>query len=253
MAKKRQVVEQEEFRLPGFTSLPEADAGKPCLVLGIDGEQKTGKTTLALSATPPVAVLDLDQGLKGLGRRLPHLKGVAVKSFGVGAWLDTRPDEAEAMWADVLTTFDAAVMGGVRSIVVDSGTIAYNLIRWAAFGKLAQVASHQYAAVYMEMDKLISRATAAGVNLIFTHQVKEKWEGGQSTGELVFAGYPNFPYKADALVQTYRTVDEDGPHYHIYVRDTRQAPMVVGRHFPSMSFPELAVMLYPGTKREDWE
>ena len=138
--------------LPGFTRANGAVQRR--LILSIEALEGVGKTRFTLTAPGPIAFLNFDYGLEGVVERSSYEKAIYVASIkldfqGGKDQIDHAPPRRELQKFE--TNYQTALKQA-RTIVIDTGTELWELMRLAAFGKLTQVMPHHYAPVNQEMD-----------------------------------------------------------------------------------------------------
>lgn len=281
------------------------------LVIAVDGLDKQGKTHFALSAPKPLVYLDFDIGKEGPLEKAPgYEKVIAAKPFGFRqtevTWEYDKEDEqtkalmkiAEPELVRFRETYLSSLRKPVmkigkreimaRSVVVDTSSETWELIRFCEFGKLTKVMPHHYTQVNSLMRDLVRAAFDSNVNVIWLHKLKAEWkdnsEGkGRKTGVLERAGFDGMAYLVQANLMALRVPSnqvntsivkwksgEGLFEVPIDPRDTSEGSndlgfrLVVGnsRHDPSMEgmifqndqihFPSIAQMMMPSTTAADW-
>ncbi len=236
------------------------------LVVSVEGLQKEGKTSLALSAPGPIALLNLDTGLEGVVDKFIGKKKIYVAEFKyLDAVYDTmKPDEKQSafrkMWKRVWDTYmDALKSKDIRSIVVDTFTEAYELQRLAAFGKLTNVMPVQYGPVNAELKEMVKRALYNDKNVIYLNRMRDVYKENKKgmevrTGEVERAGWGKLGYEVQVCLRSYK--DEDGM-FGVRVVDCRHKTELEGEEYMIgdmyEGFKEVAMEIWEGSKEEDWE
>jgi hypothetical protein len=138
-----------------------------------------------------------------------------------------------------------------RTIVVDSATEMWELLRVAAFGKLQQVMPHMYAPVNQEMVRLIKLAYDSDANLILIHRLKAEWINDRRTGNYEFSGMRDVPF----LVQCHARLWQADDGYHMKINKCRQNSSIVGLELVNqmIDFKTLAQFVFPDSEEKDWE
>ena len=240
--------------LPGFTLA--AGVVKRRLILSIDALEGAGKTRFTLTAPAPIAFINFDYGLEGVVEQFQVTKKIYVAT--VRLEFDGSPDQVIKAAEKELLKFEVnyqTALKQARSIVIDTGTELWELLRLAAFGKLKQVLPHQYAEVNQAMTRLLKLAYDSNANLILTHRLKEQWAGPQGnayrTGLYEFAGMKDIPF----LVQAHARLWTDEHGYHLRVGKCRQNASVVGLELMNgmITFSMLATMVFPDSNLNEWE
>lgn len=283
-----------------------SEGTQPRIVIAVDGLDKAGKDHFALSAPKPLLLLDFDMGSEGVkGADHPLIvkskpfafrptevifeeedENVRAKALVEAAWphhLRFRKTYLDALRKPLVRTPDGRQLMA-RTIVVDTGSEAWEMMRYAEFGKVTKVMPHHYTAVNSQMRDLVRAALESNVNVIWLHQLKADWNESadgkaRKTGVLNRAGFERMANLVQANFLVYRVprIDDGkvvkwgwGEGKFFYAPTPREGDadlgfrMVCGnnRHDPSMEGLELAneaidfrtvarVML-PNSTDEDW-
>lgn len=197
----------------GFT-LPTGES-IPRIVMASEAREKAGKTEFAMGLPDPIAVISTDTGTKEVvdrairrGRRILLLQLKAPKELG--------KSDAESEWAKCRDAIYAIIESNtVRSMVIDTASELWELLRMAEFGKLTQVKSHHYGPVNDKMRNLVKRSfDRPALNSIWIHKVKKQYKGdeegttGNWTGKYERAGFADLAYLVDVNISQYRRLDK---------------------------------------------
>ena len=141
----------------------------------------------------------------------------------------------------------------MRSIVWDTATEVWELIRLARFGKLAQVLPVQYGPVNAEMRGLIRTAYDSNKNFVMLHKMKAEYINDRRTGKYERAGFGDSEYLVQVNLRT--TYDPEERTFGIEILNCRQNMTLCNQAFAGdlCSFPMLAIQIIEGTALEDWE
>jgi len=264
MVATRKPIQQQAKAEPlaGFTEANSDEVLR--LILNIEGQEKEGKTHFALTAPGPIALIDMDIGLEGVVSKFNKQKKIYVASFNYRE--ATSPDEWEKMWIKMKTAFmDALASRDIRTLIADTGTEIWELLRMARFGKLAQVKPHHYAPVNAEFRDLIRKAYDSDKNLLLIHKQKKEYVNEQWSGNWERAGFGDVGYAVQANIISWRITALDEQYgkgredryrgFGITIRDCRQRAELAGAEIlePLNTFPQLAVQVFPETEVEFWE
>lgn len=237
---------------------------KKRLIVCNDAMPKCGKTRFGLTMPGPLAIINLDEGLDSVIQEFQdkkeiyvsdHRKGVVdIKNMKAGG--KSVADAAAEEWAKV----KGAYMEGLeeaRSVLVDTGTEFYELLRLAAFGKLTQVMPHQYGVVNREMKAMIDLAYDSSANVMFTHRLKREYVDDKSTKNMIRAGWGDFGYECQVVVRQWKDASEPFPdRFHMMMTDCRipAGSQLEGEDYMGemVNFPFLASMIF-GNDLEDWQ
>lgn len=228
------------------------------LIISVEGMEKEGKTSFALSAPGPIALFDMDIGLEGVINKWVDEKEIYVASFD---YRDaTNQDEWLAMWMKMRKAYLTALKDkAIRTLVWDTGTEAWELVRLARFGQLSQVMPQHYGPVNAEFRDMLRKVYETDKNLIMLHKMKDEYvligdrKTGKSerTGGHVRAGFSDVGYLMQMNLRVWR--NEEG--FGLTVRDCRQNAEIAGMDIsePMNTFPFVAAEVFGDTSPEDWE
>ena len=227
----------------------------PRLVLSVEGLPKHGKTHLALTAPDPIAYLNLDNSLESVIHKFATNKQVFVSNYDAPVNpKDAYPDidKTIAVWQQLKQDFMTALSSGVRTVVVDTCTEMYELVRLARLGKLSQVQPFQYGLPNYEFKALLDEAVKnTKVNTIFLHKMKDKYVKEKRTGEYERAGYSGMSYIVQAFLRVF--YDEDG--FNLEVLDSRHEKSLAGMVLTGndvCTYQTIASMLLPSVDPDAW-
>ncbi len=224
------------------------ERAKRRLVMSIKGMDKSGKTTLALTAPGPYGLLDLDTGLEGVLEKFVDKREI----YPVHYHKVTGQTDATSLLDKMKRDFTAFVSEPkIRSIIVDTGTEMWEVARLARLGKLTQVMPHHYTVVNDEMRKMLRAVYETDKNLILIHKMTEEYVNNQPTGKYKFAGFKEIPYFVQMNVWTWRD-NENG--FNCTVENCRQNSSIDGLTLEgdSINFQTIATMVFPDTEEGYW-
>ena len=227
----------------------------PRLVLSIEGLPKAGKTHLALTAPGPIAYLNLDNGLESVINKFAGDKKIYVSNYDTPINpRDVYPDidKTIAVWHQLKQDFITALSSGVKTVIVDTCTEMYELVRLARLGKLSQVQPFQYGLPNYEFKALLDESLkAVNVNTIFLHKMKDKYLKDKRTGEYERAGYSGIEY----IVQVFLRIFFDSDGFNIEIMDSRHDKSLAGTVITGnevCNFQTIATMLMPTVDPNAW-
>ncbi len=239
------------------------EPAKRRLIMSLDGKEKSGKSDFALRDTPaPIAVINTDVGLEGVIQKFQDDKEIYrsdhILNFPLGGAPEKIAAMANVVWAKAKKDYFGALENSeIRTLVVDTATELWELLRLARFGKLTQVMPHHYGPVNAEFRNLIDRAYDYDTNVILIHKLKKEYIQGKDgkgspTGKWERAGFGDTGYRVQINARTWRE-KEDG-EFHLLIEDCRQNPDLFNEDFtaPMNSFTFLASVVFPDTAPEDW-
>lgn len=253
------------------------------LVLAVDGLDKEGKTNLGLTAPGPIAYHAFDQGHEGVVEKFQTDKIVHMAQYFASITKGMSQEQVMQavgpVWDQFLTNWKIMIAGlksgAIRTGILDTASEAWEVLRMARFGKLAQILPHHYTALNTEYRNLIREIYNTPGNLILLHKLKNEWvdnpttgKGGK-TGAYIRAGYNDTGFLVQCNVLCWREKDPEtgqktGP-YHVTIQNCRQNPLAAGvdlstdlhdpppEFMPQANFQWLGVSVYPQTSPEDWK
>ena len=231
------------------------------LVVQVEGHEKTGKTHFALTAPGPIAYFGLDLGDEGVIEKfLAEGKEIITPDDGIRVpttvemHIDGPRLDASSAWEQFKKAYIAACKSPqVRTIVWDTATEVWELIRLARFGKLAQVMPVQYGPVNGEMRGLIRAAYDSNKNFVMLHKMKAEYVNDKRTGKYERAGFGDTGYVVQINLRTFH--DPDASEFGVEVLNARQDMTLCGQIYTGdlCTFPMIATLIVEGTSPEDWE
>lgn len=239
--------------LPGFESAEAPVRNR--LFVSVDGLTGKGKTHFSLTAPAPIVLFDLNIRTEGVLHKFTDDKEIYVCKFRIP---DIESQDAAIMklaaikeWDKFKSSYRKAIISGARTIIIDTGTEAWELIRMARFGR-SDVKPFHYGPVNAEFKGLLSKALECeqDVNVIITHKKKSVYVNDQRTGEYERAGFSDIGYMVQVAVSIDYDEDEGGAVCEIDkcgLDVTMEGFRLVG---DLCTFPGLARLLLPGG---DWK
>lgn len=230
-----------EARMKKLGFIPSEDMeSKKRIIMSVSGLEKQGKTHFGLTAPGPIAMFSTDIGEEGVVDKFKD-KGVMILPID-------RVDENSAEQAPTeFSRFKDAYYyslrsNSVRTILVDTATEIWEILRMARFGRLTQVMPYQYGPVNAEYRALIRDAYKYDKNLILLHKMKAKYINDKRTAEYERAGFNDTGFLVQVNAQVYRY---DTGEFAIMIRDCRQNPDLMGEEFsgPMCNFEFVSQMI----------
>lgn len=236
---------------------------KPRLIMSVEGHEKRGKTHFACTAPGPTAYFNLDVGSEGVIEKfgdkiIPYPMYLPISA-------DTTEDlkkEAREIWDNFTKAYNRVQqMKYIRTVIVDTASELWELVRIAWYGKTTQVMPYQYTPLNAEFKKLVNSALTGDKNVIFLHRLKPVYINDKRTKEYERAGWGEMGYKVQVSCKVGRTdayEDDDGKEvpvsFHANVRECRQKPEMNGQWFEGdmCNFPMVAAMIMPDIDPEYW-
>lgn len=238
---------------------------KKRLVMAVVAREKQGKTHFSLTAPGPIALFNTDIGLEGVVHKFIDKKDILVYNISVPAAKD-RNVEAEAgrVWDDLENAMEQALGDPyIRTIIVDTASELWEIIRLAYFGKLTEVKPHHYAGVNAEFRRFLKRVFATDKNLLLIQKMKAEYINNNRTGEWEMQGFGDTPHIVQVVIRPYRVdkthENEEGMllekgTFGIVLDHCRHNPEVIGTNLvgPMATFPIVAAMVL-GTGVDEFE
>ena len=230
---------------------------KPRLIVRISGLDMRGKTTFALTAPGPIAISDMDRGLEGVANQF-----VSDKELLVASYRDmpaTTADQQKKKWETFKDNYYTSLKSpAVKSIVWDTESESWEMIRLARFGKFTAVKPHHYAPVNREYRTMIDAAFDSNKNLIMIDKVKKQYVAKKSGGDAQWSGmyepsgFSELRYLVQVDLEAFRS---DEGEFGVRVVKCRQNATLIGMELEAeiCTFPLLASLVLEGTEPEDWE
>lgn len=229
----------------------------PRLILCLSGMEKTGKTHFALTAPGPIAFFNTDVGMEGVVGKFLEDKEVLVYHAAVPG----DAEKAKEVWSHMYDAYRSVLVdSAIRTLVVDTATEVWELLRYARFGQLTQVMPFQYGPVNAEYRKWLRLAYDSQKNVIMIHKMKPVYINDKRTKDYEPAGFSDMKYVMQVNAQTWKDDPEDldegeAKEHHIYIKDCRQNTDIEGLTLDGdlCNFPTLAMLVLPESRIEDWE
>lgn len=227
------------------------------LIMDVHGLERHGKTHFALTAPGPIGYMQLDPG--GIDvvpklRRLYPRKAIYQASYFPDLTPGLGTNEVERIAKPVWDRFAADYEQNLpilRTLIVDTGSEAWELLRLAEFGKTTSVKPIHYGSTNAVFRRLIRIAYNYPCNVIWLHKMKRTYKDDKWNGEMERAGFGGLGYEVQIQARAFR--DEDG--FQLAIEDCRQNPDLAGEVITQemLTFPIVASLVYPETTPADWE
>ena len=221
------------------------------LVLAIDGLEKQGKTHFALTAPPPIYMLSFDAGSEGVVQKFQHQKAIHEAEYKVprpkkGMTESQVIEQMDRVWEQFIEDYETALTEAA-TVVVDTASEMWELLRLARLGKLLQVKPHHYTQCNQEYRDMIRLAIDGTANLILLHKMKAEWleSNGKAnkTGRYERLGFGETGFLAQMNAHSWR--DLDGA-FHLTLKDSRHNPDLAGADLsgPMLNFDTLLDLVF---------
>ena len=229
-------------------------AVRPRLILSLCGLEKQGKTHFALTAPGPLCFFDLDAGTEGVVSKFSD-KDVWVKPVLKMAEGDDQ-DDIEREWDSFSKAYYAAFrIPEIRTIVLDTASEVWELLRLARFGRLTQVMPYQYGPVNKEYRQLLRAAEKSDKNLVLLHRMKAEYFNDKRTGRHERAGFSGTGFDVQVNARCYRYDADDGGEFALQVENCRQNPELAGMELTGdlCNYQMMASLALPDVDPSAWE
>ena len=224
------------------------------IIMAVYGLEKQGKTHFALTAPGPIALLSSDVGEEGVIEKFWDNKDIQI--FETEKLDEDQADKADEAWLKFKAAFRGALRSTeVRTIIVDTETEVWELIRLARFGRLTQVRPHHYGPVNAEFRSLIRESFEHDKNLILLQKMKAQYVNDKKTGQWERAGFSDLGFLVQVNAQVYRDDVDEGGEFNVYIDTCRQQPELAGELFSgdACNFPFVAMMVKPEADPSSWK
>jgi len=266
MAMQKPLTKEQKFAADmaklGFVEAD--DKVYPRIIMSVGGREKQGKTHFALTATPPLAIFSSDIGTEGVVNKFKRAgKEIWVHEIEMPKDLD----QAKPTWEAFHDSYYGVLrVPRIRTVIFDTSTEIWELLRIRRFGKLTQVMPYQYGPVNAEFRRILKDCYSTQKNLILLHKMKPVYIDDKRTKNFENAQFSDTPYLVQVNVESFRTKPKvncdyckktDGKHRHwcVKIKDCRQNPELIDQVFKDQlcNFPFIASLIVEGTTQEDWE
>lgn len=229
----------------------------PRLVVSVEGQPKTGKTTFALTAPRPARVFNIDFGLEGLDY---DRRGVMVADYSMGKAANFNAEDAVARSKQVIETLhdDWRTFLERRSRttgIIDTASDLWQIFRMAYYGlaglKFGGIDRHRYAEGNRAFRGLLNEIYQSPHNLILAHRVKAQFD---NAAVLEREGFREIEYFAQVIIRTWRKKRKGNLQFGFTVVDCRQRPTLQGMTFAGeiAQFGYLGMEVFPTSNPKDW-
>jgi hypothetical protein len=183
-----------------------------CAFMEIYGDTGTGRTTLALTAPGPIGLIHAAEKIEGIVQPVAREKEVRMYNFG-GVFRgspDTISEKAHGILTGAQNAWYDAIDDWAKSVILDTHTELWELIRLARFGTLTPrgTIAHMYGPVNAEWRSMFKHFREQDhANVVLIGQTKDEYKNDKQTGKTVRAGQKEIPFMADVIVRTSRSPD----------------------------------------------
>jgi hypothetical protein len=228
----------------------------PRLLVVITGHDKRGKTHFGLTAPTPSLIISSDIGTEGVVDQFVK-SGKEIYEYH---WaLPSKQEKAKALFDKVTEVYYAALEDkNIRSVIIDTESELWELLRLYKFGKLDKIPSYKYGEVNAIAKRMYKKAYDHQKNLVLLRKYKKKYVGAEWHGDYEPSGYNDIDYIVQAVLTADRyprSKDETNPDFFITIDKSRHASEKEGTVLegPMCSFQFLANELLPDVDIDFWE
>jgi hypothetical protein len=221
------------------------------LILSVQGLEKEGKTHFGFTTPDPIAYFGFDLGEEGVKEKFEATKEIFDGQYSLPTPYNS--SDAAPLWKQFTTDYKVALASPrIKTLLCDTGTEAWEILRIARFGKLTQIPEFKYTEVNTEYKALIKSAYDSEKNLILLHQVKKEYLNEGWSGRYELAGFSKTGFLVQVKVSAFKDPIKKGTdQFQLKVLDCRQNAEANGKIIKN-DFWELVKLVYPDAEREKW-
>jgi hypothetical protein len=236
--------------------------------VNVEGEEKTGKNHFAFTAPSPILCISGDRKITFLAAKLAstmkkHIHAVRFRlQIPLGASSEKVKEIARPIWRELEELFWEALQSStVRTIVVDTGSWAWELKRLAAFGKTERILPVFYNLCNAQFERmLLAGEDYPGKHIIWIHKLGDEWKNKQGdrgmesykTGKMERKGFKNVGFDVQANIRT--SWDKESKKFTAKVISNAFDPDFNGVVFKGTSCNYASVMsAITGTDKGEWK
>lgn len=232
------------------------------LSLELIGPEQTGKNHIAFTMPSPIAHFDLDDNAgPTLANILRLYPATVIKRmlFEIPKGLvptDKLQKQAVGERERLFEAWEWACKSDkVRSLVMDSGTDAWELWRYAEFGAESSRARN-YGGLNSQFAAMLRLPRKYGKNVVIINRTKDEWRDDKPTGRVVRDGFKNTGYTMHATIETLR---DDYDNFSIKLRDVRHNAGLNGTVYTpadlggELTFQMIAATIVEGSEPYEWQ
>ncbi len=190
---------------------------RKCVFASVYGDTDTGRTSWALSAPGPIALIHAGEKIEGIVQPFAKEKEIRIFNFSVDLSKTTNTDEAAALADEVWRRLRAAwydAFTWAQTIVLDTDTDAWELIRYAFFGAQKPEKGRietNWGPVNLEWHSLFKHFKHQNrTNVIAISQTKDEYtkpvkgKQGERTGRTIRATQKSMGFMSEVVVRMQR-------------------------------------------------
>lgn len=224
-------------------------------IISIEGLEKSGKTHWALTAPGPIAYFNFDVGFEGVIDKFVD-GTVSSKDVYVADYQTPLASENQSLYLNVWKKFwddytNALSQKEIRTLVVDTATECWEILRMGRFGKLSKVLPIHYGPVNAEFEYLFKTSYEHDKNIILIHKYVDEYINDKPTGKFKRAGYSKMGYVVQDVLRAHR--EENTADFSVSVLMSRKNIDKIGMEFEGdlSSFPYVMAGI-TDTTPEEW-
>lgn len=226
--------------------------------LQLYGDTGTGRTSVALTAPGPIALMHADEKIDGIVEPVVAA-GKKIRTYNFGGTFSGSSDQIANQANAALTEFYRAwadAFTWARTVILDTHTELWELLRLARFGKLAQVKPIHYGPVNAEWQSIFKAFRRQDrANLICVGKIREKYDkNDKPTGKMEQAGQKDFGYLSDIRIRCDKSLTKHGVKFSGTIEKGWFNASIEGTEIPGemLTFPEI-LEIVTDIPSSEWE
>lgn len=235
--------------------------------VNVEGLEKTGKNHFCFTAPDPILCISGDRRVNFLAKKLGEQLGKRIHAarfrYEIPAGADDSKIKAivRPVWREAEELFwEALRSDSVRTIVIDTGTWAWETKRLAAFGKTTKVLPVFYGVANAQFERMLLAAEDyPSKHVLWIHKMDYLWKSREGrygeerfkTTKLERKGFKNVGFDVQASLRT--AYDPDKREFSVKVVDNAFDADCNGMVFKRAQCNYASVMsMITGTSLKEW-
>ncbi len=214
----------------------------PNISVSVMALPKQGKTHIACSFPDPIALFSFDLGAKFVCNKFAD-KIIKVYEYPIPIVDTAKPQPfAEDLYQKVKKDYlEACTSGEFKTIVIDPATVLWEIVRHAYIDELGRknIKEVEYAEPNSRMSWFLMQPMVSGINLVILSHLRDRYEGGVSTGEKELDGFKRINNIADVVVLLERRKKQ----FYSKIVDCRFEPQLSDEEFENFTYADLIAVL----------